>query len=230
MKTAGIIGGLGPASTIDYYRELTDGYRRRHGDDRYPEMLLCSVDMHTVVALIEQRRHRELADMLIATANRLAAAGADFAAIASNSPHVVWDLIDGKARIPFVSIVEAVCGHIAERGYRRPLVFATAFTMRGGLYADALARHGIESVTPEGDDVRTLGDIIYPNLENGIVVEADKARMTAIAERYIASRGCDSLLLGCTEIPLMIHPGDVSVPVVDSTRIHIEAIGREIEL
>ena len=104
------------------------------------------------------------------------------------------------------------------------MVFATEYTMKSGLYSDALSKIGVTPITPDKTDMKEIGDIIYPNLENGIVIEKDKKRMVEIAERYIGNHTADALLLGCTEIPLMIKEGDVSVPTINTTQIHIDAI------
>ena len=229
MTKAGIIGGLGPASTIDYYHDIVENYRKKYGDDSYPELIIYSVDMHEIVSLIENQKYEELANIIIKKVSMLGKAGADFVAIASNSPHIAWKYIDGKTDIPVVSIIEATCNCIKEQNFKKVLIFATEFTMKNGLYSEALEKHQIDYILPEDRDISILGNIIYPNLENAIVIAEDKQCMIDIAEKYISKYSCDALLLGCTEIPLMIKPGDVSVPVIDTTKIHVEKICRLIE-
>jgi len=224
MKKVGIVGGLGPASTIDYYRDIIEIYRRTHGDDQYPEIVIDSVNMGELVRGIEAGDFDLVAHILLRSISNLEKAGASFAAIASNSPHIVWNLIKDKAPIPLVSIIDAACDHIVNHQYKKVLIFATKFTMKNGLYSAALSDRGIDWILPNEEDIETLGDIIYPNLENGIVIEEDKRRMVGIAEKYIKQYEADSLLLGCTEIPLMIKSHDVSVPVINTTEIHIEKI------
>lgn len=224
MKKVGIIGGLGPASTIDYYREIIDGFRKVKGDDQYPEIVIDSINMGELVSGIEAYDFSSVAGQLQKSIANLERAGASFAAIASNSPHIVWDLIKDKTPIPLISIIDATCDHIINHNYNKVLIFATKFTMKNGLYSNALSGRNVDWILPDKEDIEILGDIIYPNLENGIVIETDKYRMISIAEKYIKLHGADSLLLGCTEIPLMIKPGDVSVPVINTTEIHIEKI------
>ncbi len=228
MKKLGIVGGLGPASTIDYYRDIIEECRKRLGGDRYPEIVIDSVNMFELVSAIEREEYEAVAAQLLRSVANLKNADADFAAIASNSPHIVWDLIKDKAQIPLLSIIEAACGYIESCGYKKVLIFATKFTMKNGLYGRALTNRGINWVLPNAEDIETLGDIIYPNLENGLVISEDKKRMIGIAEKYIAREGADSLLLGCTEIPLMIKKGDVSVPVINTTEIHVARLVEEI--
>ena len=106
-------------------------------------------------------------------------------------------------------------------------MFATAWTLKSGLYANALQNAGITPIVPNDEDIELLGNLIYPNLENGIVIPEDKEKMIALAEKYIKENSADSLLLGCTEIPLMIKENEVSVPVINTTKIHIKAIFNE---
>lgn len=224
MKKVGIVGGLGPASTIDYYRDIIDAYRKVYGDDNYPEIVIDSVNMSKIISNIINQEYESVASDLLKSISNLEKAGADFAAIASNTPHIVWDRIKDKTAIPLISIIDATCNYIIRQNYGKVLIFATKFTMKNGLYSKALSERGIDWILPNEEDIEILGDIIYPNLENGIVIEEDKARMIRIAEKYIMQYGTDSILLGCTEIPLMIKPGDVSVPVINTTKIHIESI------
>ncbi len=224
MKKVGIVGGVGPASTIDYYREIIERYRKEKGDDNYPEIVIDSINMGELVRGIESQNFNDVARQLLNSIANLEKAGAGFAAIASNSPHIVWDLIKDRAPIPLISIVEATCDHIIRQNYNKVLIFATKFTMKNGLYSNALSNRNIDWVLPNEEDIEILGNIIYPNLENGIVIEKDKQKMVGIAEKYIKQHGADSILLGCTEIPLMIKPGDVSIPVINTTEIHIEKI------
>lgn len=224
MKKVGIVGGLGPASTIDYYREIIEIYRKVNGNDNYPEIVIDSINMGKLVKGIETRNFNSVANQILNSISNLEKAGASFATIASNSPHIVWDLIKDKTNIPLISIINATCDYIAKHDYRKVLIFATKFTMKNGLYSNALTKRKIDWILPNEDDIEILGDIIYPNLENGIVIEEDKKKMITIAEKYIEHHSADSILLGCTEIPLMIKPNDVSVPVINTAQIHIEKI------
>ena len=224
MKKVGIVGGLGPASTIDYYRDIIEIYRKVYGDDNYPEIVIDSINMSDIIGGITNNDFDRVATYLLHSISNLEKAGASFVAIASNTPHIVWDRIVNKASIPLISIIDATCNYIVRKNYSKVLIFATKFTMKNGLYSDALSKIGIDWILPKEEDIEILGDIIYPNLENGIVIAEDKVRMIQIAEKYIKKYNADSILLGCTEIPLMIKPNDVSVPVINTTEIHIERI------
>lgn len=224
MKKVGIVGGLGPASTIDYYRDIIENYRKVNGDDIYPEIVIDSVNMGELIKGIETQNFNAVARQILNSISNLVKAGASFAVIASNTPHIVWDLIKDKTSIPLISIVDATCDYIVQQSYSKVLIFATKYTMKNGLYSKAFTKRNIDWILPNEEDIEILGDIIYPNLENGIVIEEDKQKMISIAEKYIGKHGADSILLGCTEIPLMIKPYDVSVPLINTTTIHIEKI------
>lgn len=224
MKKVGIVGGLGPASTIEYYREIVENYRKVNCDDSYPEIVIDSINMGEIIMGIKAQNYNHVAGKLLKSISNLEKAGASFAAIASNSPHIAWDLIKDKTPIPLISIIDAACDYVAQQNYKKVLIFATEFTMKNGLYSKAFTKRNIDWILPNEEDIEVIGNIIHPNLENGIVIEEDKHKMIGIAEKYIKQYGADSLLLGCTEIPLMIKSNDVSVPVIDTTRIHIEKI------
>jgi len=224
MKKVGIVGGLGPASTIDYYRDIIETYRKVYGDDNYPEIVIDSINMGDIINGIANNDFDGVASYLLSSISNLEKAGASFAAIASNTPHIVWDRIINKVSIPLISIIDVTCNHIVRQDYKKVLIFATKFTMKNGLYSEALSRRNINWILPNEEDIEILGDIIYPNLENAIVIAKDKIKMLQIAEKYIKQYNADSILLGCTEIPLMIKPNDVSVPVINTTEIHIESI------
>lgn len=224
MKKVGIVGGLGPASTIDYYKDIIDIYRNEYGDDHYPEIVIDSINMNQIINGISSQDYDSVVAYLLKSISNLEKAGATFAAIASNTPHIVWDRIVNKVSIPLISIIDATCDYIAHNNYKKVLIFVTKFTMKNGLYNNALSNRDIDWILPNEEDIEILGNLIYPNLENGIVIEEDKKKMISIAEKYISRFHADSLLLGCTEIPLMIKPNDVSVPVINTTEIHIQRI------
>lgn len=224
MKKAGIVGGLGPASTVDYYMGIISRYSAKSGSDVYPEIVIDSVNMGKLLGLMAEGDFKKASEIIRLSVLNLKNAGADFAAVASNTPHLMWDRFGIDSPIPVISIVKATCDYILSKRYNKVVVFATEYTMKSGLYSDALSKIGVTPITPDKTDMKEIGDIIYPNLENGIVIEKYKKRMVEIAERYIGNHTADALLLGCTEIPLMIKEGDVSVPTINTTQIHIDAI------
>lgn len=226
MKKIGLVGGLGPASTVDYYLGLIDLCRKNKGQDVYPKIVIDSVNMSEHMEAFEKGDYDKVCDLLIESLNTLKRAGAEIAAVTANTEHIVWDEVCGRFPLPVISIVDEVTAEIKRCGYRRVLVLGTEFTMKSGLYENTFLKNGITPVIPDDEDKIIIGNLIYPNLENGIVIREDKIKMIELAEKYIESHHADALLMGCTEIPLMLKKDDISVPIINSTEIHINAIYR----
>ena len=224
MKKAGIVGGIGPASTLDYYSGIIEGYRSKAGGDNYPEIVINSVNMNEMLSYVLNKDDDALIDMLVSAVEDLANAGADFAAIASNTPHIVFDEVQKRSKIPLISIVEETCRFAKSKGCVKAVVIGTRFTMSSGLYSEALSKYGIEAIIPPEEDQAAIHSIIFPNLENGIVDPEDKKRMLGIVKRLIEEHNADALILGCKELPLMIKDDDLDISVLNTTRIHIRSI------
>jgi aspartate racemase len=224
MKTIGIIGGIGPESTVDYYRGIITRYRETTGDEHYPRILINSINMTAMLGLVSGRSYDALASMLLDSIEALARAGADLAAIASNTPHIVYDEVSARSPLPLISIVEAAAEKAASLGMQKALLIGTAFTMASTFYRDCFARHGIPVIVPPGPEQAAIHGIIFPELEEGIVVPEKKARLLGICNRIIETERVDGVILGCTELPLMVKDGDLEVCVLNTTRIHVDAI------
>ena len=224
MKKVGLVGGIGPASTPEYYLGIINGYRNKTGDTHYPEIIIYSIDMTEMLLNIENDNWDKVIAQLSHALEKLAIAGADFAAIASNTPHLMFDEIKERSPLPLISIVDETCRFIRDAQYQRVLTIGTLFTMKSGLYANPLKEQGVLSILPSDDEQEEIYSLFFPNLENGIVVAEDKKKMLALLNSIISEQNADSLILGCTELPLMIGQGDLAIPIVDTTRIHIEAI------
>lgn len=227
MQKLGIVGGIGPASTLDYYSGVINGAVEKTGE--YPPLVIDSIDMNEMCGYFERGEYDAAAEMLLDSINNLKNAGATLAVMASNTPHIVFDKIKASSPLPLISIIEATCGFALEMEYKKVLILGTAFTMKSGLYTKPLNEKGIEALVPSDEDIKAVHGIIFPNLERGIIVPKDKEKMIAIAERYISENAVDAVVLGCTEIPLMIKDGDLSVPAINTTRVHVEAILKQLE-
>ena len=224
MKKAGVIGGLGPASTADYYMGIVRGYRRRTRGAGYPELIIYSVDMDALVSDIDDDRWDAVAVKIAYAAEKLASAGADFAAIASNTPHLAFGKICARSPLPLVGIVRETCEHVRRAGYRRVLTIGTLATMRNGLYKKPLEELGAAPLTPSDSEQEEIYSLFFPNLENGVVIPGDRLKMLGLVNKIIAEQNADSVILGCTELPLMIKDGDLGAPVVNAAQIHIDSI------
>src|SRR5215212_10126513 len=148
VKTLGIVGGIGPESTIEYYRFILDGYRARVTDGSAPHLLIDSLDVNHAIADLDANDLASLTNYISASVECLARAGAEIALIAANTPHLVFDEVQRRAPIPMLSIVEAACEHVRSLGYARVGLLGTGFTMRARFFPDVFARAGIELVTP----------------------------------------------------------------------------------
>lgn len=224
MKKVGIIGGIGPASTLDYYCGIIDGYRAKVKDGSYPEIVIDSVNMTGMLSYIEREDWNALTEMLADVIYHLKAAGAQFVAIASNTPHIVFDMIEKRSPLSLISIVDETIAYAQAKGVKKAVVIGTRFTMRSGLYANAFSKLNIATVTPSENEQEEIHGVIFPKLEDGIVDLNDKNKLLALANRLISEHDADALVLGCTELPLMIKENDIDTLLLNTTQIHIDAI------
>jgi aspartate racemase len=224
MTTIGILGGIAPESTIQYYRLLVAEYRRRKGDGRYPSIIINSIDMKTMLERIAAPDRTGLIDYLAGETGRLVRAGADFGLMASNTPHIVFDEVQARTPIPLLSIVEAACARARSRGWTRVGLFGTRFTMQGCFYPDVFTREGIAVVTPSPEEQEYIHGKYMEEFVAGVFLPETRNRMRAIAERLRDREHAEGLILGGTELPLLLtEEGLPGLPYLDTTRIHMEA-------
>ncbi len=224
MKKIGLIGGVGPVSTVNYYLELNRLYHNDFGANEYPEIVIDSLSLNKVTSALADERYDIVCEILKKSADILRNAGAECVAICSNTPHIVLSQIVDDLPLPFVSIVDANVQAVKTGGYKNVLVLGTLATMQSGMYQSVLAENGISSVTPSAEDQHTIADIIFPNLENGIVDPDERLEILALVEKYIAYQSVDAVLLACTELPLIIKPADLTIPVIDTALVHAKEI------
>lgn len=218
----GIVGGLGPESTLDYYRLLVEGYRaRRSGQD--PELVLFSASLSRMLSLQNAGRRAELVAYLLRALEALHRAGADLGLIASNTPHEYFDDLQRAAPLPLLSIVEASCRAAAARGLRRLGLLGTGFTMRAEFYQRVFGRQGLAVLVPSPEEQDYVHEKIFAELEFGKVVPGTRLRFLDIVRRLIAEQQVDGLILGCTELPLMFPGDELGIPFLNTSRIHVEA-------
>ena len=223
MKALGIIGGIGPESTIEYYRQVIAAYRQRKQDGSYPLIIINNIDMKKMLDLIEANELAKLTDYLLVEVQKLAKAGADLGLLASNSPHIVFDELLSRSPIPLLSIVEAACEATKKLGLKRPGLLGTRFSMQGQYYPDVFSREGITLITPGVEEQVYIHDRYMNELVNGIILPETRGRLLAIVERLKAQEGIEGLILGGTELPLILPEKTYSgIPVLDTTRIHVE--------
>ena len=223
MKTLGIIGGLGPESTVDYYRLIVAAYREQtHGG--YPALIINSVDLNKVRDLVTANALADLTDYLVAEVQRLARAGADFGLLAANTPHIVFDDIRRQSPIPLISIVEATCEAAKALGLKRLGLLGTRFTMQGRFFPDVFAREGMSLVVPTQDEQAYIHDKYMDELVNGIFLPETRQRLLEIVERLKRREGIEGVILGGTELPLILRDSpSQDIPFLDTTRIHVQS-------
>jgi aspartate racemase len=223
VKLIGIIGGIGPESTIDYYRLFISTYRERVPDGGYPPVVINSIDLAKALKLVTSNDLAGLAAYLLEEIRRLARAGATHGLLSSNSPHIVFDEIQRGSPIPLISIVETACRAAVERKLKRVGLFGTRFTMRGGFYQKVFAREGIEVAIPESGDQEFIHDTYLNELVNGVVRTETRDRYVAIARQMKTRQGIEALILGGTELPLLLRDAiDIGVTLLDTARLHVE--------
>jgi aspartate racemase len=223
MKTLGIIGGIAPGSTMDYYRSIIELYRKRKQDGSYPPILINSIDMRKMLDLIAADELAAVTVYLAGEVDKLVKAGADFGLLASNTPHIVFDKIQSLSAIPLISIVEAACAAATELGIRKAGLFGTRFTMQGHFYAEAFARQGIEIIAPDLKDQHYIHDKYMNELVEGRVLDETRQGLLAVVDRLKSQEGIQGLILGGTELPLILKEATYKgVRFLDTTRIHVE--------
>jgi aspartate racemase len=223
MKTAGIVGGIAPESTVDYYRSIIAAYRERRQDGSYPAIIVNSIDMQHMLALAATDLPG-LTEYLAAEVRRLARAGADFALLASNTPHIVFEELKRRSSIPLVSIVEASCEAAKGMGLRRLGVLGTRFTMEGSFYPDVFSRAGIALVPPQANERARVHELYMGELVKGVFSPESRAELLRIVDRMKQRDEVEGVVLAGTELPLILRDVDGGIPFLDTTRIHVDAV------
>jgi aspartate racemase len=224
MKTLGMIGGVGPESTIDYYKNIIAMYRERRPDGHYPQFVINSIDLQKGIDFLDANNLAGMSEFLLAEIQQLPRAGADFGIIAANTPHIVFDDIAPKLPIPFISIVEASCDYAKARGLKRLALFGTRYTMQADFYQKVFRREGIELVVPEAKDQEYIHEKYFAELVPGIFLPETRANFLAIIDRMKAKIEIEGALLAGTELALILrqesHNG---IALLDTGKIHCQA-------
>jgi aspartate racemase len=229
MRILGIIGGLGPESTIDYYRGIIARYRARRPHQGYPHVIINSLDVDRAIALLDAGRLEDLADYLVAGVEQLVRAGAEFGFIAANTPHIVFDEVQRRSAIPLISIVHATANHAKALGLKSVGLFGTGFTMRASFYPQEFQRAGIPLLLPRESEREFIHGIYIGELLNNQFLPETRAEILRIAHRMKAEDGVEAIILAGTELPLLLRDsGTGSVDFLDTTIIHVEAVVDEL--
>ncbi len=223
MKTIGLIGGMSWESTVPYYRHINELVKQRLGGLHSARIVLYSVDFHDIERLQHDGRWDAAGAVLAGAARSLETAGADFLVLCTNTMHKVAPAIEAAVAIPLLHIADPTAAAVKQAGIDTVGLLGTRFTMEEDFYRGRLeAQHGLTVVIPDGDDRETVHRVIYDELCLGIVRDASRAAYRAIIGRLVA-QGAQGIILGCTEIGLLVGSADSPVPVFDTTRLHAES-------
>jgi aspartate racemase len=219
MKKIGILGGMSPESTTLYYEHITRTYTAQHGDYGYPEILIYSVNFQKFVDWQRNGQWDEAAKEMARALERLRLAGADFGLIATNTMHFVFDEVQRAVRMPLLSIVDATVEAILGAGLQSVGLLGSVFTMRERFFLDVLERSGIEALVPEPGDQLKVHEVIFQELCRGEIRPESRRLFLEIVER-LRGRGAQGIILGCTEIPLLLHPEHCELPLFNTALLH----------
>lgn len=221
MKTIGLIGGLSWESTTEYYRHINRIMNERLGKLHSAKCMLYSMDFEEIVKLQERGEWEEATRMMVDAARRLEAGGADMIVICTNTMHKMADEVQASVGIPLLHIIDATADRIKQQGLRKVGLMGTRYTMEQEFYRERLKQQGIEAVIPGDEERDLIHRVLLHELFKGNCTPESKAKFLEIIEKLHA-QGAEGIILGCTEIPLLIQPEDSAIPLFDTTRIHAE--------
>ena len=227
MKTLGLIGGTGPESTIDYYRLLTAQYREK-ADGASPHVIINSVDLKQMIEWMGANELDKLTDYLAGAFETLQRAGVDFAAMTANTPHIVFDELKQRVTLPLISIVEAACERAQSLGFKTVALFGTRYTMQASFYPKVFARTDVKLVTPNDEEQAYIHEKYFGELLKDKFLPETRERFLAIADAMKAREDIQALILGGTEIPLLLRADEHNgIQFLDTTRIHVDRLIEE---
>ena len=227
MKTLGLIGGTGPESTIDYYRLLTAQYREKT-DGASPPIIINSVDLKRMITWMGANELEKVTDYLTDEFEKLEKAGVDFAALTANTPHIVFDELKQRVRLPLISIVEAACERAQKLGFKSVGLFGTRYTMQAPFYPKVFSRTDIKLVTPNAEEQEYIHEKYFGELLKDTFLPETRAKFLSIADEMKTRDSIEAVILGGTEIPLLLRTEEHNgIQLLDTTRIHVDRLIEE---
>jgi aspartate racemase len=224
MKKLGLIGGIGPESTIPYYHDIVYGVQSKVDEKFFPNLTIESVNVFDVLNMCDRKEYEALTNYLMSAIDNLRASGADFIALSGNTPHIVFDELQKRSPIPLVSIIEATCNETKRRNISKVGLLGTIFTMDGEFFKKPFENNHIEVVTPTDEEKRFVNQKIAEELELGIVKDETLSAFLKIVQRMKDENGIQAIVLGCTELPLLFKGIKTPVDCLDSMQIHIQTL------
>ncbi len=227
MKRIGIVGGIGPESTVDYYKLILGAFKKQTAAMNYPEIIIYSANLSELMKILDERKWGSLTNWLLEKVSALYRAGAEFAVIGSNSPHVVFDDVRSRSPVPMLSIVEETCNKAAALGLKRLGLMGIAFTMQSDFYQKTFQKKGMSVVVPEEEDQRLIHHKLFSEIELGIIKDSTRQELLSVIKRMMERHSIDSVILGCTELPMILsRDEEYGIPLLNTTAIHAESIAK----
>ncbi|MBX0314752.1 aspartate/glutamate racemase family protein [Planococcus glaciei] len=225
MKKLGMIGGTGPEATVDYYQSIIAKYQEKTGDpESLPEFLIHSINMYKIFGLLENNQTEELTDYLAEAVGVLEKGGAEFAVLTANTAHIVFEAVQQRTKIPLISIVEESVQAADDMKLGKVGLLGTKFTMENDFFQQVFNGRQKEIVVPTQQEQEFIHQKIVEELEKGVAKDDTKEAFLKIVSRMVEEDGIEGVILGCTELPMLIKPEDSAIPQLNTTEIHVEAI------
>ncbi len=224
MKKIALVGGLGPEGTLEYYRGIISGFKADYIELGYPEMVIESLNLKVILSLADAGNWGKISQIIALKFEDLRLAGAECGAIASNSPHKVFECIQTATSLPLISIVTATCDAVRESGLSKVGLLGTEFTMQSDFYFEEFSKADIELVVPELRDQKFIHEKLFSEIEHGLVTPETKRGFIEIVERLARDNGIQGIISACTEFPLVIDSTDFSIDFFDTAAIHVASI------
>lgn len=224
MNKLGLIGGIGPESTIEYYKCIEYGIQQKMGRNFFPNLTIESLSVFDVLDFCKKQNYAGLTAYLLKGVRNLAVAGAQYAALTGITPHIVFDELSKESPIPIISMVDAARDNAVIHGYQKIGLLGTLPTMEGTFFQKSFAKRNIEVVTPDSEERRYIGTKSETELELGKVLPETQGHFLKIADRMIRREKVQAIVLGCTELPLIFNGVDLLVPYIDVMQVHINTL------
>lgn len=223
MKKIGILGGMSPEASLEYYHLFISLAKEREPEGRYPELMIYSLNFEDFCKPASEGKDNQVISLLRRKLAALEDAGADFALMASNTPHMYYEKLKKDISIPLLSIVESTADVASEKGFDRVGLLGTEFTMTGDFYQKTFEKRGMEIVVPEKNDQKLVHEKIMNELVNGQILDPTREKLVDIANKMRRTKGVEAIILGCTELPLILSEEETGFPVLNTTKIHVKA-------
>ena len=224
MKKLGLVGGMSPESTIPYYHDIVYGVQNRVGEKFFPNITIESVNAFDILGLCSEQKYDELTNYLMQAIKNLTASGADFIALSANTPHIVFDRLQNISTVPLVSIVEATRNEAIRLNKHKLGLLGTIFTMTEDFFKKPFYNSNIEIITPTAEEMEYIDLKISSELEFGVIKEETLQGFQKIIKRMQQEDSIEAVILGCTELPLLLNDEVSPIPCLDTMKIHIQLL------